>query len=107
MKVLKSPESPLAGKQIALNYIVHLVGDLHQPLHVGFLDDLGGTTTKVTFNGKEQTLHELWDSGILATEKGSARQMAEQLDRTRTELARRKGAVYGAVAESPLDAGWQ
>ena len=43
-------------------------------------DDLGGTKTKVTFNGKEQTLHELWDSGILATEEGSARQMAQRLD---------------------------
>jgi hypothetical protein len=80
LQVLKSPQSPLAEKQIALNYIVHLVGDLHQPLHVGFLDDLGGTKTKVTFNGKEQTLHELWDSGIVNTENGSARVMANRLD---------------------------
>ncbi len=80
LKVLKSQESPLAEKQIALNYIVHLIGDLHQPLHVGFLDDLGGTKTKITFQGEEQTLHQLWDSGILATEKGSARQMASRLD---------------------------
>ena len=49
LSVLKSKDSPLAEKQIALDYLVHLVGDLHLPLHVGFLDDLGGTKTKVTF----------------------------------------------------------
>jgi hypothetical protein len=34
----------------------------------GFLDDGGGTQIKVTFEGKTQTLHALWDTGILATE---------------------------------------
>src|SRR5207249_9051999 len=38
LKVLTSTDSPLAEKQIALNYIVHLVGDLHQPLHVGLIE---------------------------------------------------------------------
>ena len=56
------------------------MGDLHLPLHVGFLDDLGGTKTKVTFKGKAQTLHELWDTGMLETEKGTARAMAKLLD---------------------------
>ena len=59
---------------------MHLVGDLHQPLHVGFLDDVGGTKTKITFEGKAQTLHELWDTGILETEKGTARAIAKRLD---------------------------
>ena len=80
LTVLKSNDSPLAEKQLALNYVVHLVGDLHQPLHVGFLDDVGGTKTNVTFEGRVQNLHALWDEGILATEKGSAQAMAKQID---------------------------
>ena len=60
---------------------MHLVGDLHQPLHVGFTDDRGGMTTKVTFEGKEQLLHELWDTGLLDTEKGSAKTIAARLDK--------------------------
>jgi len=80
VNVLKSNDSPLAEKQLALDYLVHLVGDLHLPLHVGFLDDVGGTKTKVTFQGKAQTLHELWDTGMLETEKGTARAMAKLLD---------------------------
>jgi len=80
LKVLSSNDSPLAEKEVALNWIAHLVGDIHQPLHVGFKDDLGGTTTKVSFRGKEQTLHEVWDTGILETENGSAKQIAKRLD---------------------------
>jgi hypothetical protein len=80
LSVLKSKDSPLAEKQIALDYLVHLVGDLHLPLHVGFLDDLGGTKTKVTFQGKAQTLHELWDTGMLDTENGTPRGIAKFLD---------------------------
>ena len=80
LTVLKSNDSPLAEKQLALDYLVHLVGDLHLPLHVGFLDDLGGTKTKVTFQGKAQTLHALWDAGMLDTENGTARATAKLLD---------------------------
>lgn len=80
LNVLKSSDSPLAEKQVALDYLVHLVGDLHQPLHIGFLDDAGGTVTEVTLEGKTQTLHELWDDGMLQTEKGTAQAMAKQLD---------------------------
>jgi len=53
------------------------VGDLHQPLHVGFLDDVGGTKTKVTFQVKVQTLHELWDGGMLDTESETPQAMAK------------------------------
>jgi hypothetical protein len=38
LNVLKSNNSPLAEKQLALDYLVHLVGDLHLPLHVRFLE---------------------------------------------------------------------
>ena len=57
-----------------------LAGDLHLPLHVVFLDDLGRTKTRVTFQGKAQTLHELWDAGMLATENGTPQAMAKLLD---------------------------
>jgi len=80
VNVLKSNDSPLAEKQLALNYLVHLVGDLHEPLHVGFLDDMIGTKTKVTFQDKVQTLHELWDSGMLDPESGTPQAMAKLLD---------------------------
>src|SRR5262249_43199577 len=65
VNVLKSNDSPLAEKQLALDYLVHLLGDLHQPLHLGVLDDVGGTKTKKTVQGKAETLQELLGSGKL------------------------------------------
>ena len=80
LNVLKSNDLPRAEKQLAVVYLVHLVRDFHLPLHVGFLDDVGGTKTKVTFQGKAQTLHELWDSGMLDTENLTPQAMAKLLD---------------------------
>ena len=51
----------------ALRYIIHLVGDLHQPLHVTDNKDRGGNCVPLHFGANSQTtnLHALWDSGIL------------------------------------------
>ena len=50
-----------------------------QPLHVGYLDDLGGTKRTVRFRGKEQNLHDLWDTGLLETE-GSVKVLTNQIN---------------------------
>jgi hypothetical protein len=49
----------------ALGFLLHLVADLHQPLHVGRREDRGGNTITVSFDGRETNLHRLWDSGLL------------------------------------------
>jgi len=49
----------------ALNFLVHFVADVHQPLHVGRRDDRGGNRVKIRFNGKKSNLHSYWDSGVL------------------------------------------
>jgi hypothetical protein len=48
-----------------LKVLFHLMGDSHQPLHVGYGVDKGGNTIKVTFNGKSANLHHIWDSDII------------------------------------------
>ena len=60
-KMLQDPNASLADKQTALRFIVHLVGDLHQPLHVGKCCDKGGNDVKVTWFGKPTNLHAVWD----------------------------------------------
>lgn len=45
--------------------IFHLVGDLHQPLHVGYGTDKGGNTLQINYNGKGTNLHSFFDSGII------------------------------------------
>jgi hypothetical protein len=49
----------------ALMFLVHFVGDLHQPLHAGRRADRGGNDINTTFLGTERNLHSVWDSGIL------------------------------------------
>jgi len=49
----------------ALEFLVHYVGDVHQPLHVGYADDEGGNTVKADFFGKKTNLHAVWDTSII------------------------------------------
>lgn len=51
-----------------LLFLFHLVGDLHQPLHVGYEHDKGGNTVQLNYRGQGTNLHSFWDSGIIATQ---------------------------------------
>jgi hypothetical protein len=66
--VLKSKSVDPITKQNALKFIVHFVGDIHQPLHVGRPSDRGGNSTKIIFEGRNSNLHAFWDSGIISEE---------------------------------------
>lgn len=65
---VRNPGAPLAERQLALRFIVHIVGDLSQPLHVGRGDDRGGNDVKVTFFGRPTNLHAVWDGDLVETE---------------------------------------
>jgi len=79
--VLLDPTANLADKQMALRFIVHLVGDLHQPLHVGKCCDKGGNDVKVTWFGKPTNLHAVWDSQLVDDEQLSFTELAAKLER--------------------------
>lgn len=49
----------------ALMFLSHFIGDVHQPLHCGFIGDLGGNRIKVTWYSKEINLHRVWDTAII------------------------------------------
>lgn len=63
--ILDNPDASLASKQLALRFSIHIVQDLHQPFHVGNGKDRGGTRLRVSFDGRKQTLHWVWDTGLL------------------------------------------
>lgn len=52
-------------KLVALKYVVHLMGDIHQPMHAGGHEDKGGNKYQVQAFGRGSNLHKLWDSGML------------------------------------------
>lgn len=69
---------------LALRFTVHIIGDLHQPLHAGNGLDRGGNTYTVTFFDKMTNLHSVWDSGLIDHEQLSYTEMSEWLGRTIT-----------------------
>lgn len=54
-----------------LMILVHLVGDIHQPLHVGNGEDRGGNNVKVEWFWEPSNLHRVWDSGIIDSKQYS------------------------------------
>ncbi|WP_316798328.1 S1/P1 nuclease [Pedobacter frigidisoli] len=63
--IIQDPNATKAQKVVALKFIIHLVGDAHQPMHVSRAEDKGGNTIQVQFDGKGTNLHSLWDSRLL------------------------------------------
>lgn len=61
----------------ALMVILHLIGDMHQPLHTGYPDDKGGNTTQVFFDGNLTSLHHVWDEDIIRSQRITAQSCLE------------------------------
>jgi hypothetical protein len=78
---LRDPAASLAEKQLALRFVIHLVGDLHQPLHAGKCCDRGGNEVKVKWFGKDSNLHSVWDSSLVDDEQLSFTELAAKLQR--------------------------
>ncbi|MCR6719782.1 MAG: S1/P1 nuclease [Chitinophagaceae bacterium] len=67
-------------RQVALRFLIHLVGDLHQPLHVGHADDLGGNRIVVYWFDRKTNLHSLWDTWLLDNQQYSYTEYARLLN---------------------------
>lgn len=74
-----------------LKYLVHLMADVHQPLHAGFADDRGGNLFQIQAYGRGSNLHALWDSTLIEHWPGG-----------RTALQVEVAAQAAQVAPDPL-----
>ena len=78
--------------------IIHMVGDLHCPMHAGRLSDRGGNSVKLKFFGQKTSLHSLWDSKIIdSARKWSYTEWAHQLDRKDKKY--KKAVVQGTYED--------
>lgn len=79
---IKSGELSKEEERIELMMLIHLVGDMHCPMHAGHKSDRGGNSTKVRYFGQQKSLHTLWDSDIVeSAHRWSYSEWAEQIDR--------------------------
>lgn len=79
LKELKDPKIANERKYFALAMVVHIIGDLHQPLHAGFIKDQGGNKVKLSWFGKEVNLHSIWDSELILIQELSFSEYASEL----------------------------
>jgi hypothetical protein len=79
---LKNKDLPQDKKLFDLRMLIHLVGDVHQPMHVAHTTDLGGNTVKVSWFGEPSNLHRVWDEQLIEYQELSYTEYANAINRT-------------------------
>lgn len=77
VEALKSKQLSPQKEEEYLKFLVHLVGDMHQPLHVGDRDDKGGNDVRVRWFGQNSNLHRVWDSDMIDGKRMSFTELAD------------------------------
>ncbi|MFS2190047.1 S1/P1 nuclease [Mucilaginibacter sp. Mucisp84] len=79
---LKKPATTKANKLLYLRMLIHIVEDVHQPLHTGHTSDKGGNDVKVQWFGKDSNLHSVWDSQLIDFQQLSYTEYATMINHT-------------------------
>jgi len=88
---LRDPATALVERRLALQFLLHLVGDLHQPLHAADAHDQGGNGKRAAAaGGTAGTLHGVWDTVLVARLGADPHQVAAQLVRALGQRERRR-----------------
>ncbi|MBS1546037.1 MAG: S1/P1 nuclease [Bacteroidetes bacterium] len=82
---LKSDTLSAERQTFCLKVLIHLIGDLHQPLHVGRGDDKGGNDFQVRWFKQGSNLHRVWDSGMIDHSQLSYTELACAVDHATPE----------------------
>ncbi|APD06063.1 nuclease S(1) [Flavobacteriaceae bacterium UJ101] len=100
--ILKDKNASKKDKAFHLKLLIHFIGDLHQPLHVGHGEDLGGNTLKVEWFWEKSNLHRVWDEGMLDQYKMSYTELAHSFVPLTKEkrIAIQKGTILDWINES-------
>ncbi|EAQ41151.1 S1/P1 nuclease [Polaribacter sp. MED152] len=101
IEVLEDDASSEADKNFHLKMLVHFIGDLHQPLHIGRKEDKGGNDVQVQWFGRGTNLHSVWDSKMIDDYQMSYTDLAdnaEELSKKQIEFIE-QGSVVDWVNE--------
>jgi nuclease S1 len=88
ISVITDVKVPNNVRLIALRYVAHLVGDMHQPLHAGRREDRGGTEITVSYRAQTTNLHLFWDFNVVEIEEDTSEELAKKLDESITPKQR-------------------
>ncbi|TWF44910.1 S1/P1 nuclease [Chitinophaga polysaccharea] len=104
MKELKNRSLSKDKQLFALTFLVHMMGDMHQPLHVGRDEDMGGNKISVMWFDKPSNLHRVWDEHLIDFQQLSYTEYAKALDIVSAAEAKamQKGSIADWMYESHL-----
>lgn len=88
----------VAVKRFALKFLIHILGDLQQPLHSGYAVDRGGNDVDVFWFGQSSNLHTLWDTQLIEQQDLSYTELARLLD---TRISRMPASEIRSLESAP------
>jgi hypothetical protein len=101
-RALRNPAISREARAEVLRFLIHFMGDLHQPLHVADNHDRGGNQRTVYLEGDSTNLHKVWDGQILEhqglTESAYLAVLQKEMD-TMDVRALKEGSVVGWAME--------
>lgn len=103
VRELRSKRLTAGEEQIRLRMLIHLVGDMHCPMHLGHASDLGGNRVSVRFFGRGTNLHTVWDTSLVeAAHNWSYTEWQREIDRLakRDRQAVCEGSIEDWFAET-------
>jgi hypothetical protein len=106
LRVLADRAQPRQKRIEALKFVVHFVGDVHQPLHAGLRSDRGGNDFQISYVGEGWNLHSVWDSLILRKplqRDGGWHGMSKRLGNTVIALSRDALPPHSGAREWALE----
>jgi hypothetical protein len=101
-KIIKDENSSKSDKAFYLKLLIHFIGDLHQPMHVGLAEDRGGNDFKLQWFYKDTNLHRVWDTEMIRSYNMSYIELAKNADILSKEQIKaiQKGTVIDWVNET-------
>lgn len=80
--ILANPQASPDERELALKMVVHFMGDIHQPMHMGHASDRGGNQWAVKYFGRDANIHSVWDSNLVeSAHKWSYTEWEDQINR--------------------------
>jgi hypothetical protein len=85
VKELKNKRLPKDKQLLYLRLLIHIAGDIHQPMHVSRQEDLGGNKIKVLWFSQHTNLHSVWDEALIDYQQLSYTEYARAINFTTAE----------------------
>lgn len=101
-RIVKDENSSRADRVFYLKMLVHLVGDLHQPMHASRAEDKGGNGIQLQWFGEGTNLHRVWDKNLILSYGMTYTELADELKQVSKKERKKiqEGTIYDWVQES-------